>query len=1002
MRYIDQDEIYRATQQGLSIFEYYFPNADLRNPKKSFKIRKEEKTASARINLYNGYYRITDFGNQSKVNGMKAIDYVIFEESLDYYDALKFIESVIIRREMGSGEFQKPQYRASYSHREMGPDDKKKEYNFTYKDKPSKTDLEAIGRYITPEILDVFHCRVVEFYEYCSYSKKLKKDVVHKFTATDDYPMFIFDYGDFKKLYKPHDPEKKNRFIYVGNKPKDYLYGLDRLLDCDNEFVPDKDDKPTTPEEKPNARVKDLFRCSGESDAMNLASLGFHVYWLNSESASYGEGQFKQLKELCENHYQIMDLDATGKKMAIEKGLKHIDMYTVVLPNWLLFKKDFRGNPCKDLKDYINLSGKNEDQTSISFTVLKRRAKPMKFWQKSIDKSKNKVNYNINLEYYYWFLQSCGFYSMDSNYHKKAGYCYARIEGKVVELIHPDNIKKIIKRFTKEFVRSKNLMDEIPILNKINSSNQISEANLQELEETSLEFKNHTESTEILNFKNGSLRVTKDKIERINHTDLPNYILGSLNLTNRKEDAISHVVDRNIRVMDKPAIEVKATEAYQNLLNKYDVAVSDNERNSINAEITLLPETERYTIIENDKSYIFTNFLKDLSKLHWRKELELNQELTDQEKKEEELSLINLMFLLGYHCAQYKDPSKPWMSFLQDMKMSEVGQSSGRSGKSLVSQGITFVRSSFYVGGRKLNEKQNYQFIYDGLTEFHDFIEIDDFHEFGDFDFFYTQITGKREVNPKNLAPFTLNYALSGKMLMSSNFELQNTNNSTIARLLNSGVSDYYHQSTSKNDYKETRDPKSKYGKRLYDDFTEEEWVKFYNFIAYCIQLQMRFDKIQPPMDNLERRQLRREMAKGLGREEEFLTWAQGYFSNAPLNDEGEFSPENSQGYFNRYFVREYAFEDFKTTLNETQRRTYKSAQFKKHVIAYAEYYGFQFNPADMCVNKTEPEAKKRRIIQKVDGKTQECFFISTKRQEENHTPESESKEEETTDNLPF
>jgi hypothetical protein len=36
----------------------------------------------------------------------------------------------------------------------------------------------------------------------------------------------------------------------------------------------------------------------------------------------------------------------------------------------------------------------------------------------------------------------------------------------------------------------------------------------------------------------------------------------------------------------------------------------------------------------------------------------------------------------------------------------------------------------------------------------------------------------------------------------------------------------------------------------------------------------MKFFKIQPPMANLEKRQLRREMTKGVTRDEEFWIWA--------------------------------------------------------------------------------------------------------------------------------
>jgi len=975
MRYIDQDKIYDSTEQGLTIFEFYFPGEDLKDSKKFFRIRSEDKTASAKLNWYDRYWRITDFGNQDQVNGMKAIDFVKWKETLPYYDALLFIEQVIIGKTIEAGAFQKCRWTPDYEMREMLPEDKKGEYKFTFKESASPEDLSAIGRYVTQDILNDYNCKSVDNYSYCGHSKKLNKDVVHIFKSNKDYPIFLFDYGDFKKLYRPHEQEKKNRFLYIGEKPKDFIYGLKQIEDSDSEFTDAEDDdggEIKKPEDKPDAQVKDIFRCSGESDALNLASLGFHVYWLNSETTDFAPGQYKMIDQLCENHYQIMDLDATGRSQAVKNALKHISLYSIELPEWLKIKKDFRGNPCKDLKDFLNLSGSNEEDTKHNFLVLKRNARRVKFWNKTIDKNKQ-YSYSINMEFYFFFLKVNGFYQMDSIYHKKAGYCYARVRGKVVDLIHPDDMKRTIKRFTKEWLKGKNLMDCIEILNKINTSNQISEANLESIDEIKINFKNYDKSTEYLHFKNGSFKIMNDKIEKIKHEDIPNFILGKLEINNK---SISHLIDKDIRLIQKPAIEVTATAGYQELIDKLAMAKTDDERETINVTIAQFPDPDKYEIKINDDDFIFIRFLKDLSRLYWRKDLEQKKNLTDEEKKEENLSLANLLFILGYHCSQYKDPGKPWLTFLQDMKISEVGQSSGRSGKSLLTKAITYARTSFYKGGRTLDNKNEYQFFYDGMTEFHDFIEVDDLHEFADFSFFYTQVTGKREINPKNYAPFTLEYENSGKMLISSNYELQNVNSSTLARLLNGGVSDYYHEATKYNDYKETRTPLTKFGRRLYDDFTEDEWVRFYNLIAYCIQLSMRFYKIQPPLGNLEKRQYRRAMSQGLGKDEDFFSWANEYFVPVPNNvSKPDFSPAE-YGFLNTYIIRENAFNAFREKLSKKQQADYRSGKFKTHVEAWANYYGFTLNPIELCNGN---DKSVRRIIKTIDGSSRECFFISSK-----------------------
>ena len=975
MKYIDQQEVFRTTEGGKQVFQYYFPDYPFGDKKAFISIRSEDKTPSTRITQYQNLWRITDFGNQNEVNGLNAVQFVMWKENMVFTDALQFIEEVIINRKTTGSNFRRPKYQADYSYREMQSNDKTGQYRFIYKDKPSKSDLAAIGRYVDADLLNRFNCKAVKSYEYCSRSKKLNRDVVHIFSSTDDYPIFVFDYGTFKKIYKPKELKKQHRFVYVGDKPKDYIYGLSQIKEADNEFVDTGTAEYTPPEHKPEAIVKDIFRCSGESDALNLASLGFHVYWLNSETSNMTHAQWKTVDDLCLNHYQIMDMDDTGTKAAMKLALQHINLKTIYLPKWLNEKRDWRGNRCKDLKDFINISGEDLNETFQNFTVLKRKAMPMKFWEKSIAKKTGKVSYSLNLEYYYHFLKANGYYVMDSIYHRKAGYCYAKVNGKIIDLIHPDEIKKVVKRFTKEWVRNKNLSDEIDILNKINSSTQIGEANLQDLAKLEPTFSNCTKHDEYIHFNNGSLHITKENINIIKHDELPNSILGRIEINNNE---ISHIIKRNIRLLKQPIVEVNTTKEYQTLLDKLKTAKSPQERELFHIEIAKFPETDKYTIQINDKDFIFINFLKDLANIHWRKETEKGLPLTDEEKKEQDLTLINLLFVLGWNIAEYKDPGRPWLVFLQDMKISQVGKSSGRSGKSLYSSAIEYVRPNFYIAGRQKDITNKTDFIYDGFTIFHNNIVIDDLYEYADFNFFYTQITGKREVNSKFISKQILDYKDSGKMLISSNFELQNTDSSTLARILNAGVSDYYHEKTKYNDYLESRSPLSKYGKSLYDDFTDEEWNKFYNLMAYCIQLQQRFFKIQPPMANLEKRQLRREMTKGVGKEEEFWIWANSYFVKAPNDYYDEFSPESSQfAYFNRYVIKEDAYNAFIATLTPALASKYRKTQFKSSLKAFCEYYGFDLNPVELCgTNSANIEG--RRIVKTIHGKSIEVLFIST------------------------
>ncbi|MEJ2419199.1 MAG: DUF3391 domain-containing protein, partial [Exilibacterium sp.] len=157
---------------------------------------------------------------------------------------------------------------------------------------------------------------------------------------------------------------------------------------------------------------------------------------------------------------------------------------------------------------------------------------------------------------------------------------------------------------------TKNLLDEVAILNKINSSNQISENNLQELREIELNFFNHKKGLEWLHFKNGSLKITPDNIEKVKHDDVPNYILGELEVN---DTIISHLLPYNVRKEKTPPIEINPTPEYEKLLQKLRDAKSTAERENINVELANFPELDRYQVKINDDEFIWVRFLRDLA-----------------------------------------------------------------------------------------------------------------------------------------------------------------------------------------------------------------------------------------------------------------------------------------------------------------------------------------------------------------------------------------------------
>ena len=86
MAFYDTKKIFDQTNDGLQIIQWLYEDADCNNLNKKFKARGNEKTASAKLSLYDGIYWVTDFGGfktAPKGNGLKDwMDYMFDHTTL--------------------------------------------------------------------------------------------------------------------------------------------------------------------------------------------------------------------------------------------------------------------------------------------------------------------------------------------------------------------------------------------------------------------------------------------------------------------------------------------------------------------------------------------------------------------------------------------------------------------------------------------------------------------------------------------------------------------------------------------------------------------------------------------------------------------------------------------------------------------------------------------------------------------------------------------------------
>lgn len=304
--------------------------------------------------------------------------------------------------------------------------------------------------------------------------------------------------------------------------------------------------------------------------------------------------------------------------------------------------------------------------------------------------------------------------------------------------------------------------------------------------------------------------------------------------------------------------------------------------------ITWNKDTDSYDIDIYNQDSSFFCYLINASRVHWQTELEIRLEdkdpeyrkkylqahkfcidgelLSPEEIRDQKEHLINKMFAIGYLLHQYKNRARPWAVFAIDNKISPEEESHGRSGKSFCFSALNIFKKSVTLPGRNPEITKN-PHIYDRVTEYTDYILVDDADRYLPFEFFYDTITGVMTVNPKNNQSYEIPFSKSPKFCFTSNFPLRNSDDSTEARVLYTAFSDYYHEKTERNNYKETRKIADDFGKNLFDDYNEEEWNADLNFFAQCLKFYLSVPsprKIDAPLKDVTLRKLLADMGSNL------------------------------------------------------------------------------------------------------------------------------------------
>lgn len=533
------------------------------------------------------------------------------------------------------------------------------------------------------------------------------------------------------------------------------------------------------------------------------------------------------------------------------------------------------------------------------------------FWTKNTKVFANgdtKINYEFCYTGLKTFLQNRGF----SRYFISNDNCiYVKRNGNIVKEWKTEKIRSFVVEFAEEINSNKEILELL-----YRGGDQYLSANkLFNVASKPLPFYKPLDRIQYLYFRNKenekeivkAWKIKEDCIEEHNFLDLDHCTWDD------------KIIDFPINYLGKPLIDVNYVDG------NWEIEYTEEAKNC-----------DFLKFLSNTSNFAFED-IKNAKELNWDDRMKA---LPADKLQDHNHHLISKLTGMGYVLHDYRDGSVLKALVAMDGKQSEIGQSNGRTGKSLLGVAFEKMLPIVYISGKsskltenphvfaKVDERKRLVFIDDVLTNFN-------------FEFLFPFITGRFTVNPKGLAEFDIPEEKTPKIYITTNHALNGDGDSFLDRQHVVVFSDYYSA-----DFK----PLDDFGLRFFDDWDTNQWNLFYNLQATALHLYFKFKKqfsgpVKAPMGEIDLRRLRQQMG------ETFLQWAEGFFNFIDksvidtLKDSNSFEDRN-YGYLN-FEIERHKCEEIFIKANPSQKFI-TTANFKKKVKVYCKYKGLQFNPGKM------------------------------------------------------
>ncbi|WP_435354234.1 toprim domain-containing protein [Emticicia sp. SJ17W-69] len=330
---MNKEEILGITQGGFAVFKHFLPI--------TFKVGKNflnpfYNDTKASCNIYFDknakIYKIKDFGD-NRFNGdcfsfVAAIKDLNTTNKEDFREVLKIIEQEL---QLSDSPMKFKQLAKT---NEIIDTPSNSIENITFKEF-SETELVFWKQFGIKRItLEAFKVVSIQHFQ-----AKNKNGNYYTIENHETEPVFGYKNKHFIKVYRPNS---ELRFLFLGEKSDNYVFGLDHL--------------------PPRGDV--LFITGGEKDVLSLFAHGFFSICFNSENAAIPPDVIRKLSYRFRHIVLLYDVDKAGLNAVThhQQKLKDFDIKVMLLP--LSGKKNE-----KDISDFFRL-GHTADELKIQFNHL--------------------------------------------------------------------------------------------------------------------------------------------------------------------------------------------------------------------------------------------------------------------------------------------------------------------------------------------------------------------------------------------------------------------------------------------------------------------------------------------------------------------------------------------------------------------------------------------------------------------------------------------------------